>query len=197
VTNVRPDLFRLSVGYFNQRFSDLIQFVNGGPPDFLGSFANLTSATSNGYEAELQVAPARNWRAATSFTVVNPHVTEVDPAFQGTDRPGDELIRRPTHSGSLVVSYARPLGISVGTAVSYVGKRPDTDFSQFPSPRVSLPAYTKVDLSAEYPLPGRKLGGLTLNARVDNLFDERYEEVLNFASPRRAFLIGGRAAAMF
>lgn len=197
VTNVRPDLFRLSVGYFNQRFSDLIQFVNGGPPDFLGSFANLTAATSNGYEAELQLTPVRNWRGAASLTVVNPHVTEVDPAFQGTDRPGDELIRRPTHSGSLVVSYSRPWGISFGTAVSYVGKRPDTDFSQFPSPRVMLPAYAKVDLSAEYPLTGLKRGGLTLNVRVDNLFDKRYEEVLNFASPRRTFLIGGRAAAMF
>jgi vitamin B12 transporter len=197
ITSVRPDLFRLSASYFNQRFSDLIQFVNGGPPDFLGSFANLTGATSNGYEAELQVTPVTNWRGTASFTVVNPRVTAVDPAFEGTDRAGDELIRRPTHSGSLVVSYSRPWGVSVGTAVSYVGKRPDTDFSQFPSPRVTLPAYTKVDLSAEYPLTGLKRGGLSLNARVDNVFDKRYEEVLNFTSPRRTILIGGRATALF
>ena len=196
-TNFRPDLFRLSAGYFNQRFSDLIQFVNGGPPDFLGSFANLTGATSNGYEAELQATPVRNWRGTASFTIVNPHVTQIDPAFQGTDRVGNELIRRPTHSGSLVVSYSRPWGTSIATGVSYVGKRPDTDFSRFPSPRVTLPAYTKVDLSAEYPLTGVKRGGLSLNARVDNAFDKRYEEVLNFASPRRTILIGGRASAMF
>ncbi|HMG71635.1 MAG TPA: TonB-dependent receptor, partial [Gemmatimonadaceae bacterium] len=197
ITNVRPDLFQLSASYFNQRFSDLIQFVNGGPPDFLGSFANLTGATSNGYEAELQVTPATNWRGTASYTVVNPRVTEVDPAFEGTDQPGDELIRRPTHSGSLVVSYSRPWGMSLGTAVSYVGKRPDTDFSQFPSPRVTLAAYTKVDLSAEYPLTGLKRAGLTLNARVENVFDKRYEDVLNFASPRRTFLIGGRATTLF
>jgi vitamin B12 transporter len=197
ITNVRPHLFQLSASYFNQRFSDLIQFVNGGPPDFLGSFANLTGATSNGYEAELQVTPATNWRGTASYTVVNPRVTEVDPAFEGTDQPGDELIRRPTHSGSLVVSYSRPWGMSLGTAVSYVGKRPDTDFSQFPSPRVTLPAYTKVDLSAEYPLTGLKRAGFTLNARVDNVFDKRYEDVLNFTSPRRTILIGGRATALF
>jgi len=197
ITNFRPDLFRLSASYFNQRFSDLIQFVNGAPPDFLGSFANLTAATSNGYEAELQVTPVTSWRGTASFTVVNPRVTEVDPAFEGTDRAGDELIRRPTHSGSLVVSYSRPWGMSLGTAVSYVGKRPDTDFSQFPSPRVTLPAYTKVDLSAEYPLAGLKRAGLTINARVDNVFDKRYEEVLNFTSPRRTILIGGRATALF
>ena len=197
MTNFRPNLFRLSASYFNQRFSDLIQFVNGGPPDFLGSFANLTAATSNGYEAELQVTPVTYWRGTASFTVVNPRVTEVDPAFEGTDQPGDELIRRPTHSGSLVVSYSRPRGMSLCAAVSYVGKRPDTDFSQFPSPRVTLPAYSKVDLSAEYPLTGLKRGGLSLNARIDNLFDKRYEDVLNFTSPRRTILIGGRATALF
>jgi vitamin B12 transporter len=197
VTNFHPDIVRLSASYFNQRFSDLIQFVNGGPPDFLGSFANLTGATSNGYEAELQVTPVKNWRGTASYTIVNPHVTEVDPAFGGSDRAGDELIRRPTHSGTLVVFYSRPWGMSLGAAASYVGKRPDTDFSQFPSPRVTLPAYTRLDLSAEYPLTGLKRGGLMLNARVDNVFDKRYEEVLNFASPRRTILIGGRASAPF
>jgi vitamin B12 transporter len=87
--------------------------------------------------------------------------------------------------------------MSLGTGVSYVGKRPDSDFSQFPSPRVTLPAYTKVDLSAEYPLTGLNRGGLTLNARLDNVFDKRYEEVLHFASPGRTILFGGRASARF
>ncbi len=196
-TNFHPDRVRFSASYFTQRFSDLIQFVNGGPPAFLGSYANLTGASSNGYEAELQLTPVTNWRGTASYTIVNPRVTEVDPAYQGGDHVGDELIRRPTHSGSLVLSYSRPSGMSLGTAVSYVGKRPDTDFSQFPSPRVTLPAYTKVDLSAEYPLTGLRRGGLTLNARMDNVFDKRYEDVLHFASPRRTILIGGRASALF
>ena len=196
-TNFHPDLVRLSASYFTQRFSDLIQFVNGGPPAFLGSYANLTRASSNGYEAELQLTPVTNWRGTASYTIVNPRVTEVYPAYQGGDHVGDELIRRPTHSGSLVVSYSRPWGMSLGTAVSYVGKRPDTDFSQFPSPRVTLPAYTKVDLSAEYPLTGLNRGGLTLNARLDDVFDKRYQDVLHFASPGRTILIGGRASALF
>jgi vitamin B12 transporter len=87
--------------------------------------------------------------------------------------------------------------MSLGAAVNYVGDRPDADFSQFPSPRVTLPAYTKLDLSAEYPLTGLKLGGLSLNARVDNVFDKRYEEVFNFSSPRRTILVGGRASTLF
>ena len=171
--------------------------MNGPPPSFKGSFANLTAATSNGYEADLQLMPASNWHTTASFTVVTPRVTEIDPGYQGSDQVGDELIRRPTHSGSVVVSYARPAGVSLGTAVSYVGKRADIDFAQFPSPRVTLPAYTKVDLSAELPLTHLAASGFSLTARLENLFDKKYEEVLHFAAPGRTLLIGGRALAMF
>jgi outer membrane receptor protein involved in Fe transport len=61
---------------------------------------------------------------------------------------------------------------------------------------VSLPAYTKVDISGEVPLY-RRVPRLTLTARVENLFNERYDEVLNFAAPGRTILIGGRAALIF
>jgi vitamin B12 transporter len=197
VTNFHSDIFQFSTSYFSQTFSDLIQYVNGGPPTFKGSFANLTGATSNGYEAELQIAPAPNWRGSASYTIVNPKVTRIDPAYQGDSEVGDALIRRPTHSGSLVLSYSRPWGASLGTSISYVGKRPDLDFTQFPSPRITLPAYAKVDLSAEYPLTGVTHGGLAVNARLENLFAKRYEDVLHFKAPGRTILIGGRASAAF
>ena len=190
------DIVRLSASYFTQRFADLIQYVNGGPPDFKGSFANLNAAVSNGYEAELQLLLGTRWRGNASYTVVNPRVDAVDANYQGTDRAGDALLRRPSHSGTLGLSYFEATGFNLGTTLAYVGQRPDLDFSQFPSPRVSLPAFTKVDISGELPLlkqPTR----LTLTARVENLFDRRYEEVLNFAAPGRTILIGGRAAASF
>ena len=191
-----PRVLELSASYFTQRFSDLIQFVNGAPPDFKGSYANLTEATSNGYEAEAQLFPLSAWRGSASFTVVNPRVSSVDPGYQGSDQVGDALIRRPTHSGGATISFVPKLG-TFSVAARYVGKRPDIDFTQFPSPRVTLPAYTKVDLSAEYPLSIWPLGGMSLNARVDNLFDRRYEEVLHFATPRRTFVIGARASTLF
>jgi len=196
-TNFRPDVFRLSASYFAQRFADLIQFVNGPPPSFKGSFANLTAATSNGFEAELQVTPMANLRTTASYTIVNPRVAEIGSGYDGGDRVGDALLRRPSHSGSFIASYVRPSGISLGGVVTRVGKRPDLDFSQFPSPRVTLPDYTKVDLSAELPLPRLGGGGFTLTARLENLFDKKYEEVLHFAAPGRTILIGGRASAIF
>jgi outer membrane cobalamin receptor len=96
-----------------------------------------------------------------------------------------------------VLSYSRPWGASLGTSISYVGKRPDLDFAQFPSPRITLPAYAKVDLSAEYPLTDVAHGGLAVNARLENLFDKHYEDVLHFKAPGRTILLGGRASAAF
>jgi vitamin B12 transporter len=197
VASLRADAAQFSASYFAQRFSDLIQYVNGGPPTFKGSFANLTGATANGYEAELQIVPATNWRGSASYTVVKPRVTRIDAGYQGSDHVGDALLRRPTHSGSLVLSYTRSRGASLSTAVSFVGKRPDLDFVQFPSPRVTLREYTKADMSAEYPFASSSRTQLAITARIENLFDTRYEDVLNFKAPGRTILIGGRASAGF
>jgi outer membrane cobalamin receptor len=196
-TNFHPELFRLSADYFSQRFSNLIQYVSGGPPDFLGSYANLTGASSNGYEAEAAIFPSGVWRATASYTIVNPRVTEIPSGYQGTDRIGDALIRRPSHSGSLVLGYAKPASISFAASASYVGKRPDTDFSTSQSPRVTLPAYTKLDLSADVPIGFVNHGGLALNARLENALNKHYEDVLHFSAPGRTLLIGARASTLF
>jgi vitamin B12 transporter len=196
-TSFHAELFRVSATYFAQRFSDLIQYVSGAPPDFKGSYANLTGATSNGYEAELAVTPTNAWRGSASFSIMNPKVTEIPAGYPGGDRVGDALLRRPTHSGSLVLSYHRPASVALGAAVNYVGKRPDLDFNQFPSPRVTLPSYTKLDLSADLPLASVGRGGVTLNARLENALGKRYEEVLHYVTPGRTILVGARASTLF
>lgn len=188
---------RLSGGYFNQRFAELIQYVSGGPPTFKGSYANLTSATSNGYEAEFEVKLRSGWRGTASYTVVNPKVEEVSAEYLGADRAGDALIRRPSHSGSVVAGFTALSGISLSASIAFVGKRPDLDFAQFPSSRVTLGSYTKTDLSIEYPLAPAERGGIAFNARVENLFDKRYEDVLHFAAPGRVVFLGARVLAHF
>jgi vitamin B12 transporter len=197
VTSLHPELLQVSASYFTQHFSDLVQYVNGSAPTFKGSYANLTEATSNGYEAELELTPVRFWRGSASYTIVSPRVRAVDPAYQGADKVGDALIRRPSHSGSLLVSYGRPSSASFGASVSFVGKRADTDFAQFPSPRVTLASYTKLDLSAEFPLTPLHRGGLKISLRLENALDKRYEDVLHYAAPGRTVLVGARAATLF
>src|SRR4029079_12872139 len=120
---------------------DLIQYVSGGPPSYKGSYANLAAAESNGYEAELEVTPPGMLAGSASMTVATPKVTRISPAYTGDLTVGQALIRRPTHSGTASLSIAPRIGTLTLTA-NYVGKLPDVDFAAFPSPTVTLPAYT-------------------------------------------------------
>ncbi|MEO8194670.1 MAG: TonB-dependent receptor [Gemmatimonadales bacterium] len=185
---------RASVSYFRQRFSDLIQYVPGGPPNFLGSYANLTEAKSNGYETSLMFAPAGQWSARASFTEVKPRVTKVSTAYTGDLKVGDALIRRPTRSGNATLTWSPSTTGSLSVTGNYVGSRPDLDFSLFPSPTVTLPAYTKIDVSGYYNLYRSESGrsAVALTFRVENALDRKYEEVLNFPAPRRTYLAGAR-----
>ena len=187
-------ILHLTGDYFNQRFTDLIQFVSGGPPSFLGSYANLTEAESKGYDVGLVLTPVANWSGSVSYTQATPRVTKVASAYTGGLNPGDALIRRPTHSGNAVVTYSAQNAGSFSMMTSYIGKRPDLDFTQFPSPTVTLPAYVKVDVAMSLELLRSATGksSLAFTARVDNALDRKYEDVLHFSTPRRTFLLGAR-----
>jgi len=184
---------RFTADYFNQHFSDLIQFVAGGPPTFLGSYANLTGAESNGYDVEVAITPDADFSATASYTQASPRVTELSEAYAGDLSVGQALLRRATHTGSAVARYRRKGIGSLATTATYVGSRPDIDFSEFPSPVVTLPAYTKVDIAGSLDVLRRRNGaGLALTVRAENVFDKKYEDVLHFQAPGRVFLIGAR-----
>ncbi len=187
-------IVHFTAGYFNQRFTDLIQYVSGGPPNYLGSYANLTEAQSRGYEVELNMSPINGWSASSSYAIATPRVTKVSSAYSGGLKVGDALVRRPTHTGNGTLSYSSPTGGSFSVQTSYIGKRPDYDFNQFPSPVVTLPAYVKLDLAGSLAIFHSASGSssVSITGRVDNALDKKYEDVLHFASPGRSFLIGAR-----
>ena len=184
----------LSGAYFSQRFLDMIQFVPGGPPDFLGSFANLTEAESNGYEAELMIRLGKAWSGQAGYTFSQPKVTRVSESYAGTLLPGDPLIRRPRHSGNAALSWYRGQAVSLSTTAMYIGERPDIDFNEFPSPTVMLPSYVRVDVAGSLGVLRSRRGKsvVALTFRVENLFDREYEDVLNFETPGRTILVGAR-----
>ena len=187
-------ILKASATYFNQRFSDLIQFVPGGPPGFLGSYANLTEAESNGWEGEIVLTPVSAWSASASYTFAEPRVRKISSDYSGDLEPGDPLLRRPRHSGNASIIWSRARRASLSLAGSYVGERPDLDFAQFPSPQVTLPSYYKIDVAGHYAIlrSGSGRSTLALTFRVDNALDREYEDVLNFPGPRRTWLLGAR-----
>jgi vitamin B12 transporter len=79
----------------------------------------------------------------------------------------------------------------------WVGSRDDIRFAPFPEPsqRVTLPSYTTVDLSATATLLHGRPGtpGLELTARVENLFDEDYQQAVGYPARGRGLFVGGSA----
>ncbi|HEX6251920.1 MAG TPA: TonB-dependent receptor [Gemmatimonadaceae bacterium] len=192
--SVARERLRIGVTRFDQRFLDLIQFVGGGPPDFLGSFANLAEARARGWEADVRSAPLAGWIASLSHTWLDAAIARLDERYEGSLEAGQRLIRRPRRQGAATLTYGGWERGSMTVAARYVGSRSDLDFREFPSPLVELPAYTVADVSASVLLLGaRGDDELSLTARVENLFDRRYEEVLYYEAPGRTLLLGLRA----
>jgi vitamin B12 transporter len=192
---------RASVGAFDQRFSDLIQYIAGvssGPPDYTqitpAYYTNLTQARSKGFQGELDATLPLGFTGSASYTQTIAQVYSVPPGFTGS-QPGDALLRRPSHSGTATLFYSRSAGWSVGASADYVGKRADTDFSQFPSPTLTLAPYVKLGLSGSLRVFRTDKTSLSLTARVDNALDRKYQDVFNFPAPGRAVLIGARISA--
>lgn len=102
----------------------------------------------------------------------------------GTTDPLRE-IRRPRHSANLYGAWTGG-PISLGASLAFVGKRRDMDFD----------TYSDVTLG-DYLLAGARVGyavtpALEAFARVDNLGDADYQDVVGYATPGRTAHVGLR-----
>ena len=101
---------------------------------------------------------------------------------------GAQFIRRPKNKLSVRAAYHPDGAIDANLSVTHVGSRSDFDFDTFPAQRVRLDPYTLITLGASYQISDlwRVFG------RVENVFDEDYQEVLFFGTPGRAVYAGLR-----
>ena len=176
--------------YFDQRFKDMIVYDGSVEP----TYRNGAAAKAKWVETGLTTSLGLNVRASASYTYLSTEATDDAGLPSASFAAGQRLVRRPKHSAEVALR-ARVLDrASLGGSVTYVGARDDVDFSQFPAQTVELPGYATVDLAAEVEvlrnLPGRP--GLSGVLRVENLFNERYDQVVGFAGRRRGVFGGAR-----
>ncbi len=120
-----------------------------------------------------------------------------DTSSAGLYRAGESLIRRPGRNVDAQLSY-RGAGeeggpFTANARVMFVGARGDRDFRPYPATPVTLRAYQRVDVGAEYLLPARRTMRTRLTVRVENLQNTGYQTVFNFLAPRRTISVGVRA----
>jgi vitamin B12 transporter len=182
---------------FAQRFRDLIQYapITASPEE--PNFFNLAAADASGVEATVRARPVPDLEASLSYTRLHTEVTDagIEVDESATFVEGRRLLRRPSDAVTLRADYGGDRRLRLGAVLAWVGDRDDIRFAPFPEPsrRVELPAYATLDLSGRFALLRGGAGGapgLDLTARVENLFDEDYEQVVSFVSPGRAIFVG-------
>jgi vitamin B12 transporter len=109
------------------------------------------------------------------------------------DPDGDQLVRRPKNVASLVADYSLLDGrANANLTVRYSGDQQDAAFDPitFEQSQVALDSYTVVNLNASYKLNET----VEVFGRIENLFDEEYEETLGYGNLERGFYVGLKAA---
>ena len=206
---------RLSVDltYFDNRFRNLITFEStaaSGPirlPDGrLTNFINADRASGRGIELSANARPGGSLsrlRLSGSYTFLRSRLdraadvlTFPPPTFDGVFVPNPELglplLRRPRHSGAFDASWVDQR-FEVTLDGSIVGKR--RDFIPFPFSKfdpsgnpIFSDRYARLNAAGSYHLNN----SVSLFARVENLLNQDYQEVLGFPAYRLNFSAGLR-----
>jgi vitamin B12 transporter len=167
------DLFEglASVGatYFRSRLTD--EIITAFTPAFLSTPENLsTRSTQQGVELWAGARISEQWRIDATWT--NLHAVEDDPSVQE--------VRRPPNVASLNVSWrAADDRFGANLTLRYNGEQVDFQFTPAATLRVPMKAYTLLNLGADYRLDDN----WQIYGRVENLLDEKYEEVFAFPAP--------------
>ena len=186
---------RISADYFSNRFYDIISFTFCTPgfscpvtpppgcPIGFGTFFNTDLARARGVNLEGEVAPARWLRLVGNYSLDDSRVLSSPNAFDPALIPGNHLIRRPVHSGSLTV-FANFRRVNFTFAGYFSGQRTDSDFLGLGLTRT--PGYARFDLAANYMVSR----GVSVYARATNLLDKQYQDALGYPALGRDVRIG-------
>jgi len=188
---------QLSADYFHNRFYNVISFGVIPPPpgsgcSFFGNFFNTDLARARGVNLSMEAQPARWLTVTGNYTFDDTRVLASPNASDPALIAGSRLIRRPLHSGSLVLNAAyRRLNINL--AGYFSGVRTDSDFLSFRfggtcfGPCISQNAgYGRLDLAISLDL----LRGVSIYTRVANLLDKQYQDVIGYPALGRDVRVG-------
>jgi vitamin B12 transporter len=152
--------------YFQNDLKNLIT-TSFDPARLRSTLINVDEARTDGVEAfaSLRVNEQLQLRADYTYTdAVNA-------------KTGEQLLRRPRNKGSVTAIWNPIDRLTLSSTVLLVGEWVDISRTTFE--RVTQPGFTVVNVAANY----RVNDNVTTFARIDNLFDERYENPNGFLRP--------------
>ncbi len=164
--------FIFSVAYFDSHYENLIGF---SPETW--RFANLNKADISGIEFSSTVRLQDDIMITASYTYLDTYDVENDR----------QLLRRPKHSFSAVISYNNPY-FTVSGEMIYVGKRLDYNEIDWLNPIADNPSFNTFNFNVQVPV-GEKI---SLVGKLSNAFNAEYQEVLGYPAPGTRIMAGIR-----
>ncbi len=154
------DFLQVGADYFD---NDLTNLITYDPATFIA--ANIGQARTYGVESFVEFKGIQNLNMRGSYTY-----TYAQNLITNTP-----LVRRPQNRAGGDMDYQWG-ALGVGASLTYTGTSFDTDFS---GNSLILPSYFLVKLRASYQVNSQ----VRLFARVDNLFNQWYEETYGYSAP--------------
>ncbi len=136
-------------------YNDIDDYIQWDPT----GFQNTGDITTQGVETGVEIYPYDFIDLRLTYTYTD---TE--------DEDGSRLLRRPLHKGNFDINLYPMDGKQISLYLLYVGERDDSS--------ETLDDYTVVNLAASHQITPNLKGFV----RVDNLFDEDYEEVSGYGT---------------
>ena len=168
--------------YFKERLQNEIAGFVFDPTTFFFTAENVDGTSHRkGVEMALQGSITDKFAAAATYTYLD--ADQLDGAGGSTAE-----IRRPRHMASANLNYRfMDSRGNINLNLSYTGDQYDTFFPPGAAgQRVKLDSYTLVNLAASYQATDR----VRVYGRIENLFDENYEDVIGFSTPGIGAFIG-------
>ena len=103
---------------------------------------------------------------------------------------GAELVRRPKHTANAGLAYQITEKFGANANISYVGKRIDNYNRIYPAKPTEMSSYTLMNLGVNYQL----IPNLSLYANLNNVFDKKYENVIEYGQDGRHVYVGLRGS---
>jgi vitamin B12 transporter len=171
---------QLSAGYFWNRFRNLIQFPSQ-------PVATCPAATFGFCPQNVALAKSQGWELSFKYRVlegldVRGQYTYTLTRDLTTTR---RLPRWPVEQASVGVSYQPIQPARINVDYRFVGARNNDTIN---SPGQRMGSFGVVNVSATYDVNKQ----IQVFGRIDNLFDQQYEEVLFFGTPIRSVFAGVR-----
>jgi outer membrane receptor protein involved in Fe transport len=134
---------------------------------------NVDESIAHGAEVQLHGRISQRASLEAGYNYTSTQILKAPFAFDPLVAAGQPLLRRPKHSGSVLLTY---LGNRWGgdIAGSFIGRRADSDFLGFGITHAA--GYARVDAGGWYAMTSR----VTAYASVNNLLNRRYEEVVGY-----------------